>query len=384
MPSIRIPRIVRPGVLSHLKPASILSLLSPFEAYFKARGAPLDCLRDPKPVLDEIVSVIASPVETTPPELVERLELLDLICDPQSGINFEDGYEALVKRLRDHTDSNEDLAVKILIHAPEIAWREFDRQALQAKRSLVSFSSNPAFKFLPPTSQRVTQLEGHLGPWFEENARSGICRVHVREEAGGVSFVIRHGDLLKRIGVFEEDGSQSSKILRPDRVDVAHYRYLTGEWQISGIGRRIQDLYRQTFGTVFHASPHALVHSKRYSLEPLREGPSILKCDPSARIQFAALGALKIELPSGNQVLVSRGDIFQGVAEMNPMLLRTAVLLEARLDLKISARRQMVPVILNPLRDKVCGLHLDDAIEPWLAERGFSNHRHETFFLESA
>ena len=61
-----------------------------------------------------------------------------------------------------------------------------------------------------------------------------------------------------------------------------------------------------------------------------------------------------------------------------------AVLLEARIDLKIAARRRLVPVILNPHRDKVCGLHLDDAIEPWLAERGFSNHCHETVFLESA
>jgi hypothetical protein len=384
MPSIRTPRIVRPGVLSNLKPSSVFTLLRPFADYFAARGASLDCLATQKPVLDDIVSVITSPVESTPAELVERLELLDLISDPQSGINFEDGYEALVKRLRDKDDSDEDLAVKILIHAPDIAWREFDRQALQAKRSLVSFSHSPALKFLSPTGQRIAHLENLLGLWFEENARSGICRVHVREEPSGTSLVIRHGDLLKRIGVFDEDGTPSSKILRPERVDVAHYRHLTGEWQISGIGRRLQELYRQAFGTVFHASPNALVHSKRYSLEPLREGPSILKCDLHSGIQFAALASLKIELPSGNQVLMSRGNIFTGLAEMNPSLLQSAILLEARLDLKIAAKRRLAPVILNPHSDKVSGLHLDDAIEPWLAGRGFSNHNHETFFLEIA
>lgn len=127
MSAIRPPRIVRPGVLSNLKPSSIVSLLSPFADYFAARGASLDCLQSPQPDLDEIVSVLASPVESTPPDLIERLELLDLISDPHGGINFEDGYEALVKRLRDKDDSAEDLAVKILIHAPEIAWREFDR-----------------------------------------------------------------------------------------------------------------------------------------------------------------------------------------------------------------------------------------------------------------
>jgi hypothetical protein len=384
MPSIRTPHIVRPGVLSNLKPSSIFSLLSPFSAYFAARGAPLDCLDAQRPILDEIVSVITSPVEATPSELVERLELLDLISDPQSGINFEDGYEALVKRLRENDDSDEDLAVKILIHAPDIAWREFDRQALQAKRSLASFTHNPVLKFLPPNEHRIAQLESLLGPWFEENARSGICRIHVREEPSGTSFVIRHGDLLKRIGVFGENGSSSSKILRPERVDVAHYRHLTGEWQISGIGRRLQELYRQAFGTVFHASANALVHSKRYSLEPLREGPSILKCDPASRIQFADLAWIKIELPCGNQVLITRGNIFAGIAELSPSLLRSAILLEARIDFKIAAKRRFVPVILTPHRDKISGLHLDDAVEPWLAERGFSNHNHETIILESA
>jgi len=384
MPVIRIPRIVRPGVLSKLKPSSIVALLSPFAEHFAARGAPLDCLSGPAPILDSIVSVIASPVESTPPELVERLELLDLISDSQSSINFEDGYESLVNRLRENDDSDEDLAVKILIHAPDIAWREFDRQALQAKRSLASFTHNSVLKFLPPNEHRIAQLESLLGPWFEENARSGICRIHVREEPSGTSFVIRHGDLLKRIGVFGEDGSSSSKILRPERVDVAHYRHHTDEWQISGIGRRLQELYRQAFGTVFHASSNALVYSKRYSLEPLREGPSILKCDPASRIQFADLASIKIELPCGNQVAITRGNIFAGIAGLSPLLLRGTILLEARIDFKIAARRRLVPVILTPHRDKVSGLHLDDDIEPWLIERGFSSNHHESIILESA
>ena len=214
--------------------------------------------------------------------------------------------------------------------------------------------------------------------------RVSVCRVHVREEPSGTSFVIRHGDLLNRIGVFDEEGNSSSKILRPERVDVAHYRPSTGEWQISGIGRRLQEVYRQAFGSVFHSSSSALVHSRRYSLEPLREGPSILNCDPSSRVQFVQLSSLKIELPGGSQILMSRGNIFIGLAEMNSTLLQTAMLLEARIDFKIATKRRLVPVILNPLQDKVSGLHLDHAIEPWLAERGFSNARHETLFLESA
>ena len=98
MPTIRHPRIVRPGVLSGLKRTSILALLSPFADYFAARGAPLDKIGDDNVPLDDMVSVITSPVESTPPDLVERLELLDLISGSQSTINFEDGYERLDRK----------------------------------------------------------------------------------------------------------------------------------------------------------------------------------------------------------------------------------------------------------------------------------------------
>jgi hypothetical protein len=49
--------------------------------------------------------------------------------------------------------------------------------------------------------------------------------------------------------------------------------------------------------------------------------------------------------------------VFAGIMEMNPMLLQTSVLLEARIDLKIANRDRLMPVILNPERDKVSGVH---------------------------
>lgn len=384
MPTIRQPRLVRPDVLSRLKRSSIVALLSPYSDYFSARGAPLTEINNSETSLDAVVSVIASPVETTPPELVERLELLDLISDPQSAINFEDGYGDLVAKFRENDDTAADLAVKILIHAPEIAWREFDRQALQAKRSHVSFRVRQGLTFLAPTDRRIDDFRALVIPWFEANARSGICHVHVREEANGVAFVIRHGDMLKRIGIYDEDGKAGSRILRPERLDVAHYRYLTGEWQISGIGVKLQELYREAFGAVFHGSTNALVHSDRYSLEPLRDGPAILACDPASRIQFAELKSIKMELPGGQFVSIGNDHVFDGIHALNPQLLRTATLLEARIDLKIATRRRRAQVNICPFRDKVSGTHVDAAIDPWLTQRGFAHDPNEGVILASA
>ena len=66
--------------------------------------------------------------------------------------------------------------------------------------------------------------------------------------------------------------------VRPERVDVAHYRSLTSEWQISGIGRRLQELYRQGFGTVFHASASASRQKRVSGVLDSRQASTALVC----------------------------------------------------------------------------------------------------------
>ncbi len=379
---IPLPRLVRPQVLSRLKRSSILALLHPFSGYLATRGVSLPALADENEPLAPLISVLASPTGSTPSDLIERLEMLDVIRF--SVPTFEDCYGDLVARLMEKDDTAADMAVKILIHAPQVAWRELDRQALLAPRSSVAFTVSGGLPFHTLDDSLVKRFESLAGPWFEANARSPVCRLHPRIEGGTVSFVIRHGDLLKRIGVCEEDGRTGSRILRPERVDVARYNPATRGWEISGMGARVQELYRKLFGTVFHGSPSALVHSKRYSLEPLREGPDSLVCDPSSNVQFAQLVSLRIRLGRGNEVTLWNGDIFGAFDDLGPTLLSTAELVEARIDLKLANRRRRQKVILCPHRDKVSGLQTDPAIEPWLAQHGFSNPvADDRFVLES-
>ena len=346
------------------------------------RGVALKDIFTDRSALDSLVAIIASPNPSTPPELVEQLELLDLIANPLHGISFEEGYDKLVARLLETDDSQDDLNVKILLHAPEIAWREFDRQALHAKRSLYSYSHNPRLPYSPPDEDSARKLEACMRPWFETNARSGICSVHIRQEAGNISFIIRHGDLLKRLAVFDDQGRSTSAILRPERVDVAHYRRDSHEWQVSGIGRRLQELYCQAFGAVFHGSAAALVASKRYSLEPLREGSTVLACDAGAPVSFARLSMLRLELPCGQKHTMERGDIFATLKALDSSLFKDVTLLEAKIELKRQNQRRLVPVMIHPSRDKIASPHIDVQIEEWLAERGFTTHHHAGKLLE--
>jgi hypothetical protein len=109
-----------------------------------------------------------------------------------------------------------------------------------------------------------------------------------------------------------------------------------------------------------------------------------MKCDPRARVQFAELVYLRVGLPGGTPVGFGPGDVFEAIDGLNPLLLGTADLLEARIDFMIAGRRRIAPVVFVPSRDRVSGLHIDDSIEPWLAGRGFANDPDEGFVLESA
>lgn len=372
MPTIRRPRLLKADVLRGMKPSNIVALLTPYADYFRRRGIELAPLERPGSDFTDLATVLACPVEQTPPKLVEQLEVLDVISDSQSTLNFENEYQDLVARLVEDGDTAADIAVKLLLNAPEVACREFDRQALQVQRSLVSFRVREEFPFLGIDESRVERFRSLVIPWFKKSLRSDICYVHHAAEPEGVGFVIRHGDLLKRIGVLDEHGDQRSYILRPERLDIAHFNRMTGEWQVSGLGTKLQDLYREAFGAAFHGSTKALVHSQRYSLEPLREGPSCLACDPRASVQFAELKSLRIELPSGGIVVVSRCGVFETLAE-NPDWLATGTLLEALISLKLANRRRRVPLRICPERDTIHGNAAAPAIDAWLNERGFAN-----------
>ena len=384
MPAVRQSRFAKPELLMKMKPASITALFRPHLGYLRSRNVHLPEVLDASYDFTELGLVLASPTESTPPDLIEHLELLDLISETQSTLNFEEEYHQVVAQYREADDTPADLAVKILLNAPAIAWREFDRQALKCVRSMVSYRADGSFPVLDVTDERITALQDMLAPWFRDNARSGYCRVHVRNEAEGIAFVIRHGDLLTRLGVLGEDGRTQLQLLRPERMDIAHYRFLTREWQISGVGSRIQEIYRKAFGRVFHGSANALAHSQRYSLEPLRDGPRALECDRSGTVQHAELKRLKLAIQSGQQVTLEQGNLFDALNKFSVDLLQTATLIDATLSLKLSRRRSAVQIKICPERDNITGAAGIHAVEEWLANHHFANDHHAAALLESA
>ena len=91
MPTIRRPRLLKAGVLKDMKPATLNALLSPHAGYFRTREISIEQVAEPDFDFAALAAVLALSTEQTPPELVEHLDLLDLISDSQSSLNFETG-----------------------------------------------------------------------------------------------------------------------------------------------------------------------------------------------------------------------------------------------------------------------------------------------------
>lgn len=373
MPTIRRPRLLKAHVLKDMKTASLTALLLPHAGYFRMRGVSIEQIGDPEFDFDALAAVLAYSNEGTPPLLVEHLDLLDLISESQSALNFEAEYDQTVRRLREDDDGPADMAVKILLHAPEVALREFNRQMLISDRTLVSFRLKAGMAVFEVTPELLNRLKTILSPWFKENARSEACIIHHLSETNGEALVIRHGDTLKRVGVLDTGGNRDSHIFRPEQVDVANFNRITGEWQVSGRGVKLQELYREAFGTVFHGTPAALAHSKRYSLEPLRDGPSSLLCNINAAVQFADLRSLSLELHGGQRLTISRPPVFEALNQIGSGVLAECRLLEATIGFKLVNRRSRLLVKIRPEADTIQGNNFDPSIDAWLVDHHFAN-----------
>lgn len=325
--------------------------------------------------------ILANHRHDTPPSLVDELEVLELFSSSNNLLAFEEDHAELVRKYREESDTLDDVAVKMLRAKPEIVWREFDRQAVKTKRSFVSYNVSRSLPMLPVTDDRRHAVEATLSPWFAQEARSGMCRVRAHQDENGISFLVRHGDLLNRIGVIENDGITRSQLLRPERLDVIHYRSAAHEWKISGVGNRLQDEYRKAFGFAFHGTANALAPSRRYTLDPLKLGPACLQYPQNGPVSMARVAAVTLESPAGQIIEVKKGDV---LATIGPLLQANYRPDAATIVLTIIGRRPKAKFMICPERNSITGDSNIPAVENWIENAGFAIPNEPADLLEIA
>ena len=364
MAAIRFPSFVRLETLQNLKTSTLLLLLEPRRAYLASRGITLDAGDID---LDALIEAITSTGLDTPPEFIEDFDLLDLLTGAQSLLWFEEDNAAVLAEVREPDDSPADVAVKILRHAPHTAWREFDRRAMQCKRSFSVFAVADGLPEMPCGDEGIAGLEDALGSWFERNARTSWCRVRAIPTPNGISFIVRHADVLNRMGVVEEGGATQT-IFRPERLDLVHYRRESRRWLISARGNALMAQYQRDFGRTLHGSPGALSPARRFSLDPLAAGIGCMHCPAGGAISYAVLKSVKVEHPDGQRLTAQHGNIF---GFLSAALSAGARSYEATLALKVSGRRAHAVVKINLDKESLQGAADIPAVEAWLESAGF-------------
>ena len=124
--------------------------------------------------------------------------------------------------------------------------------------------------------------------------RASWCRVRAIPTTSGISFIVRHADVLNRMGVVDE-GCATQTIFRPERLDLVHYRRESRRWLISTRGNALMAQYQKEFGRTFHGSPGALSPARRFSLDPLAAGIGCMHCPAGGAISYAVLKSVKVE-----------------------------------------------------------------------------------------
>jgi hypothetical protein len=375
MAHIKAPKFSRPGILKKVKAKNLLTLLKPFRSYLEGSGFEWPKAAD-RLDHEKLANVLASPRPDTPPELVDSLELVDVLSDEQQLFDFESGYGAIVSEVQERDDTAADIALKILLYSPDVAWKAFDKRAVRVKRSLASYLAGPESTFREPTKERVKKLEAQMAPWFESNNRSDACRVHALKEDGGWAFVIRHGDPVSRVGTITEKGESSSMLFRPERLDVAFYNPESREWLISGASRPLKEMYQQFFGDALHGSPRALSPSNRYALDPLHQGPGVLAESGVEAVRAAFLKEVVVMVPAGVRVALKKGDVFAELMRQRALNQDAIEFVEATFGLLLTNRRSMLSVVVSPKRNSVSVTSSANIVDAWLEDRGFVTHAH--------
>jgi hypothetical protein len=140
MPKVKPPKFARPELLRKLKPSSLLDLFNPYRPYLASRDFDLPISHEAKFDIEGLGLVLATSIETTPAQMLEELEMLEILSDGQSLFDFEDHHCELVKRLRTDGDSDAAIALKILRQEPDAAWEAFDKRAIKVRRVMTILS----------------------------------------------------------------------------------------------------------------------------------------------------------------------------------------------------------------------------------------------------
>jgi len=382
--SFKLRNFSNPAILKAISRPLLMQFLQRYAAFFAVRhfnmhaGDEFD--------YDHLASILMSPSEDTPEELLDALFFIDEMSLP--------GYydELMNKTSKAGIDMGTlpqptvgDLAVAIWLASPNllesIHAEQFMVRAKKFDSFLTTCSSIPQFTL--PAAATIQNLEGDLNNWFETKKRGRGTKVFVFMRDDIAWFLVRHGEPYKREGTLK-NGESSSIFYRPEKFDVLLYNPEIGEFSIHTSTKGEKKAYCKFFGRHIFGSDSMFDidnSGDKYTLDPLRiDGADSLLCTDVDGIDEIQLCELQLRHDANiyHIEIHKADDVFDALESQSRCIPEGASLVKASFKITFTNSVRPRTVSIRPPNVAIFDRESDSLIvNTWLKKRGFININRE-------
>lgn len=376
MAALKIKRFGNPDFLRKIQPENLRALLQRFPDFFRQVQYAIPDGVFGADDLDTLAAHLVSPPSFTPGALLDAVEMLEMLTSTDGLTELQTVAPDLVRQLQAKHDSAGDIALKVWLIDPHAIERIYTKFSIDSGRTLVCFRAPEGSPIAAPTKATCKAIAADLSLHFADLFNTPTSEVLPFHEEHGHAFLIRHGDMVKRFGVIDDDGRPDTRALRPLKHDVAFLIPGSCELQVSGRSEEIRELYRSVFSRHLFGDPSALKPAKRFTLEPLRTGRGCLAAPDLVQIREPALRELHLRRKLGTSLTIHRADdVFSEIEARGQTYLKDFELTRARFSLKVRGRRRAISLSVSPEEDALRGDTHDPLTTAWLDAVRLTTHR---------
>ena len=377
--SFKLRNFSNPAILKGIEPALLLRFLQRYGDFFEGRQ--LQLRQGQEIDYEQLASILMSPGEDTPTDLLDALFFIDEMSLPQY-------YDALMEKmpsvgvhpsaLTDPTTA--DLAVVIWLKKPDVLESMHAEQFMVHAKKFDSFLCTilVAPAMFETTETVIRALEDDLNDWFETKKRGRGTKVFVFVRDGLVWFLVRHGEPYTRQGTLK-NAESSSIFFRPEKFDVLMYDPAIGEFSIHTNTKGEKKAYCKYFGKHLFGSGGLFDVDNcgdKYTLEPLRTvGEDSLICTDVDGMENAWLSELHFSHDSSvSHLEIHKSEnVFEVLDAQGRCIPENVRLIKASFKILFTNAERSRTVRVRPPNSAIFDRESDrDVVSKWLELRGFS------------
>lgn len=257
------------------KPKYMLPLLAPHKDYFAKQGFDVSKLKNGDGHDRKLLEVFTSADEAMPPELLEKLYMLDDLSDDAGHDRLLAEAERQGVQLNGILGkemSPGEFAIAIHLQHARLVRSAHDRTIYRKIKNYEEYQAKGNKQLtLKLAKAKRTALEDELAPWFESKNRSRACEIYVYEERDDIKFEITHGRPYRTDGTIDKKLRRSRVAYRPQKHDSVIYDTRTRVLKLNAQTQGEKDLYRKAIGKILFDDADYFPAGDIYTLAPLRK-----------------------------------------------------------------------------------------------------------------